>query len=605
MFHDLNELQEELHQHQPFDIYSSPYGPPSMTNDPIANGGMDMSIQLQSNQINSNVKRYLHSREQPSFFNALPLWPPEFFRSDERNYTPRSLGHCDVASEPWPRGQTIPRGMSPDGYWIDSRSTIEQESCSGSSAWSDRTSEGRPEYEAGPGYGFASWNSQRGSIASQFDAGCSPTTPKDGVFTGSSSDSCIALRDVQEYPDAGSEDAYKKPEIQELEPAASYFMEAPAPYQPRTESVHFIQDDEGIGSSIHDDSVASPTKEEAEDDDANIEDEVRDDGGDSDVSDYSPAAITKRTTTRRTSRAKAPVSPTTKRPSRSKASPTTTLTKSSKITKHLSKSSSPTSPTLPSNSTSKTKSACPHCSHVLPSASARAKHISTTHTRPFTCPFTRYGCPSTFGSKNEWKRHVSSQHLRLGIYRCDIGSCVPRLDQHRRKSSSASTTKRGDVGESSMGHNDFNRKDLFTQHIRRMHSPPNPADADAFDATLESIRQRCWKSLRSPPPRSSCGYCPSAPLSSDASEQQPGKEVTFSGPASWDERMEHVARHLEQGTTADKEREDVRLQEWMVGEGLLERVGGGWRVVGVAGRRRRGASGGKGEGEEDAVGEEE
>lgn len=67
--------------------------------------------------------------------------------------------------------------------------------------------------------------------------------------------------------------------------------------------------------------------------------------------------------------------------------------------------------------------------------------------------------------------------------------------------------------------------------------------------------------------------------------------------------MEHVARHLEQGTAADEEREDVRLQEWMVGEGLLERVGGAWRVVGVGGRRRRGASGGKGE--EDAVGEEE
>jgi len=154
-----------------------------------------------------------------------------------------------------------------------------------------------------------------------------------------------------------------------------------------------------------------------------------------------------------------------------------------------------------------------------------------------------------------------------------------------------------------MGHNDFNRKDLFTQHIRRMHSPPNPADADAFDATLESIRQRCWKSLRSPPPRSSCGYCLSPSSSSDTPEHQPGKEITFSGPASWDDRMEHVARHLEQGTAADEEREDVRLQEWMVGEGLLERVGGGWRVVGVGGRRRRGASGGKGE--EDAVGEEE
>lgn len=72
--------------------------------------------------------------------------------------------------------------------------------------------------------------------------------------------------------------------------------------------------------------------------------------------------------------------------------------------------------------------------------------------------------------------------------------------------------------------------------------------------------------------------------------------------------MEHVARHLEQGTAAGEEREDVILREWMVGEGLLERVAGGWKVVGVGGRRRRGASGAKGvEGdiEEDAVGEEE
>ena len=78
--------------------------------------------------------------------------------------------------------------------------------------------------------------------------------------------------------------------------------------------------------------------------------------------------------------------------------------------------------------------------------------------------------------------------------------------------------------------------------------------------------------------------------------------------------MEHVARHLEQGTAANEEREDVGLRDWMIAEGLLERVEAGWAVVGVGGRRRRGGSKGdvggevgegEGEGEEDAVGEEE
>lgn len=73
--------------------------------------------------------------------------------------------------------------------------------------------------------------------------------------------------------------------------------------------------------------------------------------------------------------------------------------------------------------------------------------------------------------------------------------------------------------------------------------------------------------------------------------------------------MEHVARHLEQGTAAEPEREDIALRDWMLAQGLLQRVGSGWRVVGVGGRRRRGASGVMGEvdadGEEDAVGEDE
>ncbi len=441
------------------------------------------------------------------------------------------------------------------------------------------------------------------------DSGFSPSVSQDGSFNIPNSGSCIALRDVQEYPDAGSEDSYRKPEIQDLD-SASYFTEAPAPYQSRVESVHFLHDDEGIGS-IRDTSMAASPKEDTEVDDAIMEDDVKEQGGDSDVSDYTPTT-TKRTSARRTSRPKLPASPTTtKRPPRSKPS---TVNRSSKITKRPSKSSSsPTSPTVPFNSTSKTKTPCPQCPHSLPSASALTKHIFTTHTRPFTCPFARYACPATFGSKNEWKRHVSSQHLRLGIYRCDIGACVPRTNHvHRRKSSSASNASKRNEEAPGSSHNDFNRKDLFTQHIRRMHGPSNAKDTAAFDATLESIRERCWMRLREPPPRSSCGYCLSSSPSLTTNNQNHNHQqqpLTFTGPTSWDERMEHVARHLEQGTAAEPEREDIALRDWMLAQGLLQRVGSGWRVVGVGGRRRRGASGVMGEvdadGEEDAVGEDE
>lgn len=81
--------------------------------------------------------------------------------------------------------------------------------------------------------------------------------------------------------------------------------------------------------------------------------------------------------------------------------------------------------------------------------------------------------------------------------------------------------------------------------------------------------------------------------------------------------MEHVGRHLEKGSVGT-EVEDLQLRDWMLAEGLLEQVKGGYRVVGVGGKKRgRGAytgtvkteEGGFVEaqegGEEDADGEDE
>ncbi|KAL5357423.1 hypothetical protein BJX96DRAFT_11904 [Aspergillus floccosus] len=172
-------------------------------------------------------------------------------------------------------------------------------------------------------------------------------------------------------------------------------------------------------------------------------------------------------------------------------------------------------------------------------------------TRLFMCSFKLYGCTSTFTSKNEWKRHVASKHIQLGFYRCDVGNCA---GEHNTTGS-----RLGKL---------FNRKDLFTQHQRRMHAPwanrnpkqpANEQERDAFERTLHSVRERCWHELRTLPDRSTCGVCGKA----------------FSGPQSWDQRMEHLGRHYEkEDLGADAEREDPDLRDWALAQGILRAVKG-------------------------------
>lgn len=179
--------------------------------------------------------------------------------------------------------------------------------------------------------------------------------------------------------------------------------------------------------------------------------------------------------------------------------------------------------------------------------------------RIFTCSFAPYGCESTFTSKNEWKRHVTSKHLLLGFYRCDVGKCNIHTQNTPFKSPKPRCTAPV-PGQP----NDFNRKDLFTQHQRRMHAPwvqarrrkaPTDNEYAEFESELEGVRKRCWHGLRQPPTRSHCGFC--------------GED--FSGSCSWDARMEHVGRHFEREDPAclGDEVEDLALREWGLREGIL------------------------------------
>ncbi|KAF2442210.1 hypothetical protein P171DRAFT_63610 [Karstenula rhodostoma CBS 690.94] len=179
--------------------------------------------------------------------------------------------------------------------------------------------------------------------------------------------------------------------------------------------------------------------------------------------------------------------------------------------------------------------------------------------RHFPCPLTMYGCLSTFSSKNEWKRHVSTQHIKLGFWRCNL--CPTTVDPHDPQS---------------VYHNDFNRKDLFTQHLRRMHAAPanqSHRSQKGYPVNEDNIadhQKRCFQVLRETPAQSSCLYC----------------DKTFTGPSSWENRMEHIGKHLEQDRKVGSVIGHVatwniskELERWLLDEGIiaLDKVGN-WKI---------------------------
>lgn len=193
--------------------------------------------------------------------------------------------------------------------------------------------------------------------------------------------------------------------------------------------------------------------------------------------------------------------------------------------------------------------------------------------RPFICPFAIYGCPSTFTAKNEWKRHISSQHLQLGFYRCDIGACNP--DNH--PAASPYSTSRT--------HNDFNRKDLFTQHLRRMHRRVG-VDKVEFERELEIVRNRCWVRRREGPVHVQCEGCGRA-----------------SG--GWEEWVECLGGHVEKdGFKISVGEYGTALKDWAIREGVVGETDNGrlalWGSKGL-GSAPVGMVGG----DEDAEGEDE
>ncbi|KAF2766223.1 hypothetical protein EJ03DRAFT_354141 [Teratosphaeria nubilosa] len=190
-----------------------------------------------------------------------------------------------------------------------------------------------------------------------------------------------------------------------------------------------------------------------------------------------------------------------------------------------------------------------------PAAKRRSSYHDPAASSAFPCPFAIYGCKSGFNTKNEWKRHVATQHVRVGFWRCN--QC-PQGD-HRP--------------------NDFNRKDLFVQHLRRMHpmtteepvqsKPKKRANSkssmDTAERRLAEVASNCYRHLRTLPERSACLFCDQA----------------FSGAHSWDERMEHSGRHMDAMKKAgqtppdpDEWNLDEETEDYLLRERVIQRRGG-------------------------------
>ena len=240
---------------------------------------------------------------------------------------------------------------------------------------------------------------------------------------------------------------------------------------------------------------------------------------------------------------------------------------------------------------------CRECSLTFKDQTGFDGHVKKQHTRPFVCVFNFAGCDSTFASKNEWKRHVSSQHLLLHYWLCDQESCAHTKNGPPSPSVAPQTTSnkrsRGRAQEESINVAPqlpngaiFNRKDLYTQHLRRMHTPLHIKKAvkagkkssgsgahPDWDEHIRVLQQSAVQERCQLPTHMTC--------------PAPGCKQAFNGADAWDQRMEHVARHLEKAANGQEQSvvfggpTDATLMQWCTNPsvGVVKRAANGkWEL---------------------------
>lgn len=193
--------------------------------------------------------------------------------------------------------------------------------------------------------------------------------------------------------------------------------------------------------------------------------------------------------------------------------------------------------------------------------------------RKYPCVFSFAGCKAMWKTKNEWKRHAMTQHLVLESYHC-------KLCKKDNDNGAANGKGKGKMGKSTSWANVggvegqvFNRKDLFTQHVKRMHEPTmfrQLGRGGGGGTGVKSKEFEEWIKCQQEKARFDTGrlalhesFCP-----------KEGCKQSFGGRKGWDDRLEHIWKHFERGECNGTDMGDGGLKEWAVTNGVVENVGG-------------------------------
>ncbi|KAL7936964.1 hypothetical protein V8C35DRAFT_212381 [Trichoderma chlorosporum] len=136
---------------------------------------------------------------------------------------------------------------------------------------------------------------------------------------------------------------------------------------------------------------------------------------------------------------------------------------------------------------------CGECKKVFSRPCELRKHMKR-HAKPYGCTYKT--CGKMFGSKNDWKRHESSQHFQLESWNCNISGCGKVLP----------------------------RRELFKMHLIQHHKLQNSQE-------IETLQETC-RLGRHCDPRFWCGFC-------DKFVEIQGEVVN-----SWTKRCDHIDNHL-------------------------------------------------------------
>ncbi|KAK8019798.1 hypothetical protein PG990_004936 [Apiospora arundinis] len=356
---------------------------------------------------------------------------------------------------------------------------------------------------------------------------------EDDVLHGFPEEKTITELPIRSYTMSSMGSSYEMDQINHSEPINFARQASPTNFTPDVKEEIRIPD-------------SYPPPEPEDDDTTSIEDvepapqPAQDDYKDQ---DYKPTGSQRRASNAKRSRKRNSVSQSAPQPKRIKAESRSLSNKNMPADK----------PLIPGSAPSHRCHECPDV--TFKDETGLQNHIQKKHTRPFTCVFAFAGCSSTFAAKNEWKRHVASQHLLLFYWLCSQDSCTKLSNSSSSPSHSCHNSP--DLPNGAI----FNRKDLYTQHVRRMHVPLSVKKQLKQKTTIPEWEDRV-QVLQKEAHKPRCSLpeymtCPAL-----------GCTTMFNGPGAWDERMEHVAKHLEKAANGHEERivfgghNDPTLTEW-------------------------------------------